>query len=199
MSHFLYLVRHGEQENAEHGIAEGPLSERGRLQAHALGRRLSRVPFTAAHTSPLDRALDTAGVIDTYTQGPPTQPSNLLFDCVPSSGEDAPDSYESFFSGIEPELVEAGQAQMTDAINAYFTRSREDEHTLLITHNFVIGYFVRQLLGLPEWAWLTLGTGNTALTVLRLRSGRPDELKLFGDLSHLEPQDRTGVNRFPDV
>ncbi|MDJ1369832.1 histidine phosphatase family protein [Gulosibacter molinativorax] len=199
MSHFLYLVRHGEQENAEHGIAEGPLSERGRAQAHAIGRKLARVPFTRALTSPLERAVDTAAIIDTYTQGPSFEQSNLLFDCVPSSGESAPAHYDSFFSGVEQADIEAGQAQMNDAITTFFTRSREDEHTLLVTHNFVIGYFVRELLGLPEWNWLTLSTGNTALTVLRLRSVRPDELKLFGDLSHLEPQDRTGINWYADV
>lgn len=199
MSHFLYLVRHGEQENAEHGIAEGPLSERGRVQAHAIGKKLARVPFTRSLTSPLERAVGTAGIIDTYTQGPAFERSNLLFDCVPSSGESAPAHYESFFSGVEPADIEAGQAQMTDAVHAFFTRSRADEHTLLVTHNFVIGYFVRELLGLPEWAWLTLSTGNAALTILRLRSVRPDELKLFGDMSHLEPHERTGINWYADI
>ncbi|MGO1542957.1 MAG: histidine phosphatase family protein [Gulosibacter sp.] len=199
MSHFLYLVRHGQQEHAEHGIDDGPLSERGRAQAHAIGRRLATVPFSQSFTSPLDRALETAAIIDSYTQGPSVTPTNLLFDCVPSSGEDAPAHYDSFFSGVNPADIEAGQAQMNDAISTFFTRSREDKHTLLVTHNFVIGYFVRELLGLPEWNWLTLGTGNTALTVLRRRSIRPDELKLFGDLSHLEPSERTGVNWFPDL
>lgn len=199
MSHFLYLVRHGEQENAEHGIDEGPLSERGRAQAHAIGKKLAKVPFTRQLTSPLERAVDTAGIIDSYTRGPAFEASNLLFDCVPSSGESAPTHYDSFFSGVEPAAIEAGQAQMNDAITALFTRAREDEHTLLVTHNFVIGYFVRELLGLPEWNWLTLSTGHTALTVLRLRTKRPDELKLFGDLSHLEAHERTGINWYADV
>ena len=35
VSHYLYLVRHGEQQDAEHGLPDGPLSERGKRQARA--------------------------------------------------------------------------------------------------------------------------------------------------------------------
>ena len=199
MSHYLYLVRHGEQQDAEHGIADGPLSERGRAQAHAIGARLARVPFDAAYTSPLDRAVETAAIIDGYIQGPAAEPSNLLFDCVPSSGEGAPSHYESFFSGVSAEAIEAGEAQLRDAEATWLTRLREDRHTLLVTHNFVIGALVQAVLELPSWRWLTLGTCNASLTVLRIRSARPPELVLFGDTSHLAPADRTGRSWFPDV
>ena len=36
MPHHLYLVRHGEQLDAEHGMPDGPLSPRGRRQAELL-------------------------------------------------------------------------------------------------------------------------------------------------------------------
>ena len=39
MSRFLYLVRHGEQQDAEHGLPDGPLSARGVRQAHAIAER----------------------------------------------------------------------------------------------------------------------------------------------------------------
>ena len=199
MSHYLYLVRHGEQEHAEYGITDGPLSERGRAQAHAVGARLARVPFDAAYSSPLDRASETAAIIDTYTQGPPIERSNLLFDCIPSSGEGAPAVYESFFSGVDDAQIEAGEAQMRDAIATFCERPRDDRHTLLVTHNFVIGEFVREVLELPSWRWLTFGTANAALTVLRLRSTRPSELVLFGDVSHLSLAERTGRSWLPDL
>ena len=199
MSHFIYLVRHGEQEHAEHGITDGPLSERGKLQAHAIGQRLAQVPFDQAFTSPLDRAMETAAIMDQYTRGPSVAPNNLLFDCIPSSPESAPEAYASFFSGVDEEMGEAGQAQMQDAVGAFLTHSREDRHTLLVTHNFVIGYLVSHALELPEWRWLTLGSGNTALTILRLRSTRPTELTLFGDCSHLPLSDRTGASWTPQI
>jgi probable phosphoglycerate mutase len=199
MSHFLYLVRHGEVRDAEFGITDGPLSERGRQQAHALGKRLADVPFDQAFTSPLDRALETASILGNYVQGPPVEQTNLLFDCIPSSSKDAPDSYDAFFSGVDEEDIEAGQAQMQDAVSTFMTRPREDVHTLLVTHNFVIGYLVAHALGMPEWRWLTLGSGNTALTVLRLRSTRPSELTLFGSTAHLPREMRTGMTWTPAI
>lgn len=199
MSHFLYLVRHGEVRDAEFGITDGPLSERGQQQAHALGKRLVDVPFDQAFTSPLDRALETASILSNYVQGPPVEQTNLLFDCIPSSSEGAPDVYDAFFSGVDDEDIEAGQAQMQDAVSTFFTRPREDVHTLLVTHNFVIGCLVAHALGLPEWRWLTLGSGNTALSILRLRSTRPSELTLFGSTSHLPREMRTGMNWLPAV
>ena len=55
MSRYLYLVRHGEQQDAEHGLPDGPLSPRGVRQARALAERLGGVPFTGAWTSRRDR------------------------------------------------------------------------------------------------------------------------------------------------
>ena len=63
MSRFLYLVRHGEQQDAEHGLPDGPLSSRGVRQAKALAERLGGVPFDGAWTSPLQRAQETARIM----------------------------------------------------------------------------------------------------------------------------------------
>ena len=40
MTHYLYLVRHGEHLDAEHGLEDGPLSPRGRRQAALLADRI---------------------------------------------------------------------------------------------------------------------------------------------------------------
>ena len=50
MSRYLYLVRHGEQVDAEFGLPEGPLSERGLEQAALVADRLASVRFDAAYT-----------------------------------------------------------------------------------------------------------------------------------------------------
>ena len=63
MPHHLYLVRHGEQLDAEHGLPDGPLSPRGRRQAELLAERLGGVPFDHAWHSPLQRAAETAAII----------------------------------------------------------------------------------------------------------------------------------------
>ena len=60
----VWLVRHGETEWARLGRHTGrtdvPLTETGREQAGALGRRLAATKFDLVLTSPLSRAADTA-------------------------------------------------------------------------------------------------------------------------------------------
>src|SRR5215510_3839276 len=63
----LLLVRHGAtsatQEDRFSGSSGAELSDQGRWQAARLGERLSRQGLTAAYSSPLSRALDTARII----------------------------------------------------------------------------------------------------------------------------------------
>jgi len=76
----VWLVRHGETEWARLGRHTGrtdvPLTERGRDQARALGRRLAGHPFDLVLTSPLSRAAETAriaGMGDVATVDPDLQ------------------------------------------------------------------------------------------------------------------------------
>jgi probable phosphoglycerate mutase len=80
MSHFIYLVRHGEQQDAQHGLQDGPLSTRGRRQAKLIADRLSGVPFDSAWHSPLQRAQETAAYMTASMPSLDAQPSALLFD-----------------------------------------------------------------------------------------------------------------------
>ena len=194
MAHYVYLVRHGEPRDAEHGIDDGPLSARGQAQAHAIGRRLAGVPLHASFASPLDAPSETAAIMAQYLQGPPPEPSGLLFDCIPSGPtSETPSQYASFFGGTTEEQWEAGSAQAADAADAFLTRSRERQHTLLVAHGFLIGWFVREVLGAPDWRWLTLQPWNGALTVLRVRTARPTELLIHNDAGHLPIEQRTGL------
>jgi len=177
MSRYLYLVRHGEQVDAEFGLPEGPLSERGRQQAQLIADRLRDVPFDAAYTSPMQRAIETAGVITERIGREAATPSALLMDCVPGGhGEQVPQAFEAFFGGITTEELAAGEAQMSDAVAEWFARSIEDRHELLITHNFVIAWFVREALGAEAWRWIGLNQANAGLTVIRVRTAKPPVL-----------------------
>jgi len=63
----LFLVRHGATDATEEGRFSGStgaeLSEDGRRQAARLGERLAQQNITHIYSSPLSRALDTAGII----------------------------------------------------------------------------------------------------------------------------------------
>jgi probable phosphoglycerate mutase len=152
MSRYLYLVRHGEQLDAEHGLPDGPLSQRGKRQAELIAERLGGVPFTSAHTSPLQRAVETAQAMTSRMPSVVAEPSALLMDCIPSGpSPEMPTVFEPFFGGISEEEIQAGEAQMEDAVAEWLSPTPDDSHELLVTHNFVIAWFVREVFGASSW------------------------------------------------
>lgn len=195
MSRYLYLVRHGEQMDAEHGLPDGPLSPRGTRQAHAIAERLGGVPFTGAWTSPLQRAQETARIMTQRMPSVEPEPTALLMDCIPSGPTpDLPHAWEPFFRGISPDEIAAGEAQMADAVAEWMSPAPgEDRHDLLITHNFVIGWFVRETFGAAPWRWAGINQANCGLTIIRVRSAKPPVLVTHNDLGHLPPELRTGL------
>ncbi|MBC7519190.1 MAG: histidine phosphatase family protein [Microbacteriaceae bacterium] len=194
MSHFLYLVRHGEQQDAQHGVTDGPLSERGKRQATAVAQRLGGVPFTGAWHSPLRSSAETARIMNESLPSIEPKPSALLFDCVPSGPTpDMPNAFQNFFGSFTEAETEAGHAQMTDAVSEWLTPSIEDRHDLLITHNFVIAWFVREVFAAPAWRWMGINQANCGLTIIRVRSVKSPELITHNDLGHLPVELRTGL------
>ena len=194
MGHYLYLVRHGEQQDAEYGLEDGPLSPRGMRQARAIADRLSGIPLTNAWHSPLERAAETASIMTERMPGITSQPSALLMDCIPSGPTpDMPSAFLPFFGSVTPQEIEAGEAQMADAVAEFLAPARGDRHDLLITHNFVISWFVREVFGAPSWRWLGLNQANCGLTIIRVRSAKPPVLVAHNDLGHLPVELRTGL------
>lgn len=200
VTHYIYLVRHGEHQDAEYGIDDGPLSPRGQRQAELIADRLSGLPLDAVWHSPLLRAAETARSIAARLPSVDPVPSALLFDCVPTGlTEDTPTAYESFFGSVSDAEVEAGSAQMTDAVGEFLRRRNGDVHEVLITHNFVIAWFVREVLGAPDWRWLTLNQAHCGLSVIAQKQGRPWTLISHNDLGHLPMELRTGLPEVPTV
>jgi serine/threonine-protein phosphatase PGAM5 len=194
VTHFIYLVRHGEHQDAEHGLTDGPLSPRGHRQAERLADRLSGVPFDAVWHSPLERAAQTAQAVADRMPSITPEPTALLFDCVPTGmTDDTPSSFEPFFGGVTEAEIDAGRAQMADAVSEFLVRRPGEVHELLITHNFVIGWFVREVLEAPDWRWLTLNQAHCGLTVLGQKKGRPWTVVSHNDLAHLPFEMRTGL------
>jgi probable phosphoglycerate mutase len=194
VTHYIYLVRHGEHQDAEHGVDDGPLSPRGQRQAELIADRLSGLPLDAVWHSPLLRATETARAVAERLPSVTPQPSALLFDCVPTGmTEDTPAVYESFFGSVTDAEIEAGGAQMADAVGEFLVRKPGDVHEVLITHNFVIAWFVREVLGAPDWRWMTLNQAHCGLTVIGQKQGRPWTLVNHNELSHLPMELRTGL------
>lgn len=194
MSQYLYLVRHGEQQDAQHGMGDGPLSARGRRQAQLLAERLGGLPLTAAYHSPLQRAAETASIVAQRLPSVSPEASALLFDCVPTGRTpETPSAYLPFFGSVTEEEIEAGTAQMADAVAEYLAPRSGERHDVLITHNFVISWFVREVLAAPAWKWMTIDQAHCGLTILQRKPGRPWSLLAHNDLSHLPVELRTGL------
>lgn len=195
MSHNLILVRHGEQVDADHGVIDSPLSERGHLQAEATGQRLASAGITHVWHSPLDRAWQTAQVIHRYLPGVPSEPSALLMDCVPAGKvRETPSLFDPFFGSVTDADIEAGSAQMEDAVAEFMAATRQNQTDLIVTHTPVIGWFLREALALPQWRWVTLSQSYCGITVLqRSRAGRPWSLISHNDVGHLGAELQSGI------
>jgi probable phosphoglycerate mutase len=194
MTHFLYLVRHGEAV-----LHDGPLSPAGEQQARLTGRRLKDVPLSAIHHGPLPRAAQTAGLIAACIPGVPVSASDLAGDYRPSdpAPDDLPPSYASFVAGFSAAERAQGPRLAAAAVDR-FTQAGPgdgDNHELIVTHNFLIGWLVSQALAAPSWRWLGLNQMNCALSVIAYRAGLPPALISFNDAGHLTPELRW--NGFP--
>jgi serine/threonine-protein phosphatase PGAM5 len=196
-STLLYLVRHGEQQHAP-GDGEDPglgLSALGEEQARYLGRRLANVPFDVVRHSPSRRAAETAAILSGYLPGVPACESELLADRtpvpLPGQEESVPVQYRWFPDTVPEGERDPGGSRLDAAVARLAVATDTDRCELLVTHNFVIGWFVRHVLAAPWWRWMGLNQFNCALTIIKVSDGEPPALVTFNDMGHL-PVDRRG-------
>ncbi|MEU9221128.1 histidine phosphatase family protein [Streptomyces sp. NPDC048376] len=186
---YFYLARHGEASPDESGLTDA-----GRRQATLLGRRLRDVPLTAVHHGPLPRAEETARLITDELEGVTARVAECAGDYVPHLPErdELPagpaDFYLDFLAGATeeerrrgPELARQALRRFTGAV----TDGGQDRHELVVTHNFLIAWLVRDAMHAPKWRWLGLNHANAALTVIRYAPGRAASVLLSNDMRHL--------------
>ncbi|MEU7731486.1 histidine phosphatase family protein [Streptomyces sp. NPDC040724] len=185
---YLYLARHGEALPDESGLTED-----GRRQATLLGRRLQRVPLAAVHHGPLPRAEQTARLIGDQLENVPLHCSDAAGDYVPHMPQreelpaESADYYLRFLEGASAEEREQGPALTRRAMDLFTgpVDGEEDRHELVVTHNFLVAWLVRDAMYAPKWRWLGLNHANAALTVIRYAPGRPASVLVSNDMRHL--------------
>ncbi|MEU7556732.1 histidine phosphatase family protein [Streptomyces eurythermus] len=198
---YLYLARHGEALPDESG-----LTERGRRQAALLGRRLRDVPSTAVHHGPLPRAEQTARLIGDHLKGVPLHVSEAAGDYVPHLPErdelpaESADFCLRFLEGATDEERKHGPALARRALELFTgaVAADEDRHELVVTHNFLVAWLVRDAMRAPKWRWLGLNHANAALTVIRYAPGRPAAVLVSNDMRHL-PTDLRWTGFAPEL
>ncbi|MDL5199233.1 histidine phosphatase family protein [Streptomyces sp. ALI-76-A] len=185
---YLYLARH-----AEASPDEKQLTDKGRRQAALLDARLQRGPISAICHGPLPRAAETARLIRDQLDNVSIRSSESAGDYIPymPQKEELPaQSADAMLSRLlqfpaeeredGPELARRALTRFTGPV-----RAAEPRHELVVTHNFLIGWLVRDALDAPKWRWMGLDHANAALTVIRYAPGRPASVLFYNDLGHL--------------
>ncbi|WP_230536004.1 histidine phosphatase family protein [Streptomyces albidoflavus] len=189
VSRTLYLARHGDASGG------GGLSAQGRRQAAFLGERLRGVPLSAIHHGPQARTRETAEIVAAQRGDGEPAPS-----VCESAGDYVPylPEHREVASGLPeatwewllrlpererlpgPELARDALRRFTGAVPGSVAR-----HELVVTHNFVIGWLVREALDAPDWRWIGLHHADAALSIIHYAPGRPSSLIVYNDIRHL--------------
>ena len=182
----LHLIRHGEA--TDHEAADPELSPLGVRQALAVAARLARFEADEIVHSPKRRAVETARIISERL-AIPTVADPVVDDRTPFPHDrsDVPSRYHAFLDCVPLDERDVGGRRLDDAIEALSGPDEGDRHVIVVTHNFVIGWFVRRALDAPWWRWLGLNQDNGALTTITY-SGDGARLAAFNDTGHLPPQ-----------
>ncbi|MFG2638857.1 histidine phosphatase family protein [Streptomyces sp. NPDC048362] len=190
---YLYLARH-----AEASADESTLTDTGRRQAELLGERLRGSPLSVIHHGPLPRAEQTARLIadrldrDDVLVGSSEAAGDYL-PYLPTREELPPRFADAMMERLAqfpeeerargPELAREALARFTGPVSGDAPR-----HELVVTHNFLVGWLVRDALDAPAWRWMGLNLGNAALTVIRYAPDRAASVLFLNDMGHLPPE-----------
>ena len=181
----IYLIRHGE---ADESAGDDPgLTERGRDQAHAVGRRVKDLGFDDVVHSSRRRARETASIVGLATGGPAPRHSEHADDRTPFPSDLAlvPEGRRAWFESVPDDERDEDGRDLDLAIAGLGRLEAGDRRVLVVTHNFVIGWFVRDAMGAPPLSWMGLNSANGGLTIVRYEIDRQPRLIAFNDTGHL--------------
>jgi broad specificity phosphatase PhoE len=198
----LIAIRHGETEwNAqgrEMGQLDSPLTPRGIRQAHAIARRLARVPFDALHSSDLGRAVQTADVIASSCGKKVTIDDGLrerhmgIFQGLTVAGmrERFPKERQDYerigFEYVIPGGESARQRlERSVRVLTAIAERHPEETVVVVTHGgFLMGFFESVLGMVPGNGW-RFKRHNGSYSAFEHVGGRWS-LEVWNDVSHLD-------------
>jgi len=198
----VYLSRHGETmlgaEDRFAGSTDVELSETGRAQVEALGRRLASAPIEHVYTSPLRRALVTAEAIARPHGLVPSETSGLReIDHGRWEGmsrddvaHEFPDEYRAWTDDpfrCAPEGGESGVQAMARALVALrgIVERHQGQTVLLVSHKATIRLVLCSLLGIDARGYRDrLDQSPACLNALEFKDPIQARLLVFNDISH---------------
>jgi probable phosphoglycerate mutase len=127
------------------------------------------VPIATIHHSPLTRAAQTAEIVARHLPQVPRHCCDLVADRTPVPSAEHRDAYPDRWLPWLDDVPNAERDEDATALNtavAHFgVVGDNDRHELLITHNFVIGWFVRHVLDAPRWRLIGLNSGARSAAI----------------------------------
>lgn len=183
----LYLIRHAEAEGnlyrRMHGQYDSGVTELGRRQIDALGRRFRDISLNAVYASDLSRAMETAAVL-CRQKGLPLYTDRRLREIHVGIWEDRPfgdaaaeypEEASLFHRTPEKWRLEGAETYQTvgdraEAAIRAIAAAHPTGRVAVVAHSFVIGTLLRRLF--PNYAE-PLGRGaNTAVSLLTCENGQ---------------------------
>jgi len=208
----LYLVRHGATQLTAEGRFAGSvgvdLSDEGRWQAEHLGDRLRSEGISAAYTSPLSRALDTARII-CHACGIAPLPRDGLREIGHGHWEGLTRAEVEARFGAEyaaweedpftfaPEGGESGVAVLARALPVVreIVTAHAGGRVLVVSHKATIRLLLSSLLGFDARGYRDrLDQAPACLNVLDFRDSVRARLMLFNDTSHYTQRPRVATD-----
>jgi probable phosphoglycerate mutase len=205
----LFLVRHGAttatEEDRFSGSSGAELSEQGRWQAARLGDRLAQQGVTAAYSSPLSRALDTARIIGERCGLEPVTREGL---CEIGHGhweglkrKDVEEQFAAEYAAWEadpftfaPEGGESGVGVLARALPVIreIVTAHPGGRVLVVSHKATLRLVLSSLLAFdPRGYRDRLDQSPACLNVVDFRDPVRVRLMLFNDTSHYADRPRT--------
>jgi broad specificity phosphatase PhoE len=193
----LVLVRHGEsvsnREGRWQGQGDAQLSDRGRAQAEALGRRLGSEPFDRILSSDLSRAADTAAALGRPVDTDPIWRELHLGRWEGLTRVEVAERWPEEVAALargEDIAVGGGESwgdlgrRVEGALAALRAETPDEHRVLLVAHGGVIITLLSQLLGLGAERPRRLGKlANTAISEVDFADERSRILR-FNDTRH---------------
>ena len=200
----IFLVRHGATvltvEDRFAGSINVPLSDEGREQARRLATRLSEESIEAVYASPLDRTMETAGIV-AQPHGLQVQARDGLReishghweertrDEVEAAFPDEAAAWEEDPYTFAPTGGESGLAVTARALPVFMdiVRAHPSGNVLVVSHKATIRLLLSSLLGFdPRRYRDNLDQSPAALNIVDFKGPVRARLTLFNDTSHYD-------------
>lgn len=187
----LIIVRHGESEWNKIGRYQGqydaPLSDLGRQQAEALGRRLTNETLDVIYASPLQRAASTARAIAEFHPDVPFHSAEALLEIHHGDWQGLynPDVRSRYATELEEWQQHPTRSQMPNGesfsnilkrvldFKEVLERTHPRETVLISTHDVVVKILVADALGMNMDRINRIWVTNASISVIEYGQDLP--------------------------